>query len=80
VAKLALIVSTLCLTAVPALAGASQGGVSRLYQSRCYPGVGCWPLGYDPPISGYDPAWLVFRRRSIATARRTDEAARSERR
>jgi hypothetical protein len=57
VAKLALIVSTLCLTAVPALAGASQGGISRLYQSRCYPGLGCWPLGYDPPISGYDPTW-----------------------
>jgi hypothetical protein len=53
--KLALIVSALCLTAVPALAGASQGGVSRLYQSKCYPGVGCWPLGYEPLISAYDP-------------------------
>jgi hypothetical protein len=58
--KLALIMSALCLTAVPALAGASQGGVSRLYQSQCYPGVGCWPLGYEPMTWGYDPAWHGF--------------------
>jgi hypothetical protein len=51
--KLALIVSTLCLSAMSAFAGASQGGVSRLYQTRCYPGVGCWPLGYEPPAWGY---------------------------
>jgi hypothetical protein len=55
--KLAAIVSTVCLTAVPALAGASQGGVSHLYQSRCYPGLGCWPLGYEPSIWGYDTGW-----------------------
>ncbi len=54
--KLAVIVSALCLTAMPALAGASQGGVSRLYQSRCYPGLGCWPLGYEPTFWGYDAA------------------------
>jgi hypothetical protein len=47
--RLALIVSALCLSAMPAFAGASQSGVSRLYQTRCYPGVGCWPLGYEPP-------------------------------
>jgi hypothetical protein len=51
--KLALIVSTLCLSGMPAFAGASQGGVSRLYQTRCYPGMGCWPLGYEPPAWGY---------------------------
>jgi len=55
--KLAVIVSAVCLTAMPALAGASQGGVSRLYQSRCYPGLGCWPLGYEPTFWGSDPAW-----------------------
>jgi hypothetical protein len=55
--KLAVIVSAVCLTALPALAGASQGGVSRLYQSRCYPGLGCWPLGYEPTFWDYDPAW-----------------------
>jgi hypothetical protein len=54
--KLALIVSALCLSAMPAFAGASQGGVSRLYQTRCYLGVGCWPLGYEPPAWGYAPA------------------------
>jgi hypothetical protein len=54
--KLAVIVSAVCLTAMPALAGASQGGVSRLCQSRCYPGLGCWPLGYEPTFWGYDPA------------------------
>lgn len=52
---LALIVSALCLSTMPAIAGASQGGVSRLYQTRCYPGVGCWPLGYEPPVWGYTP-------------------------
>jgi hypothetical protein len=55
--KLAVIVSAVCLTVMPALAGASQGGVSRLYQSRCYPGLGCWPLGYEPALWGYGPAW-----------------------
>ena len=55
--KLAVIVSAVCLTAMPAFAGASQGGVSRLFQSRCYPGLGCWPLGYEPTFWGYDPAW-----------------------
>jgi hypothetical protein len=52
--KLAVIVSAVCLSAMPVLAGASQGGVSRLYQTQCYPGVGCWPLGYGPPIAAYD--------------------------
>jgi hypothetical protein len=51
--KLALIVSALALSAAPAFAGASQGGVSRLYQTRCYLGVGCWPLGYEPTAWGY---------------------------
>jgi hypothetical protein len=51
--KLALIAGALCLSAMPAFAGASQGGVSHLYQARCYPGVGCWPLGYEPPARGY---------------------------
>ena len=54
--KLAVIVSAACLTATPSLAGSSQGGVSRLYQSSCYPGVGCWPLGYEPTIWGHVPA------------------------
>jgi hypothetical protein len=55
--KLVVIVSVMCVTVMPALAGASQGGVSRLYQTRCYPGIGCWPLGYEPAIGGYHPAW-----------------------
>jgi hypothetical protein len=55
--KLVVIVSAVCLTAMPALAGTSQGGVSRLYQCRCYPGLGCRPLGYEPTFWGYDPTW-----------------------
>jgi hypothetical protein len=55
--KLVVIIGAVCLTAMPALAGASQGGVSRLYQSRCYPGLGCWPLGYEPTFWGYDSTW-----------------------
>jgi hypothetical protein len=51
--RLALVVSALYLSAMPAFAGASQGGVSRLYQTKCYPGMGCWPLGYEPPVWGY---------------------------
>jgi hypothetical protein len=55
--KLALLVATLSLTAMPALAGSSQGGVARLNQLQsCYPGVACWPLGDDPPVRAYNPA------------------------
>jgi hypothetical protein len=53
--KLGVIIGAVCLTAMPAVAGASQGGVSRLYQSRCYPGFGCWPLGYEPTFLGLRP-------------------------
>src|SRR5262249_3315381 len=57
VMKLAVIVSALRLTATPASAGSSQGRVSRLYQSTCYPGVGCWLLGYQPAILGSYTVW-----------------------